>query len=104
MDSLGKQPRLRNMDIRFGTWNIRSLYRAGSFLTVLKGLSNYVRFSEVQEARWDRGAGEYTIYNEICVVRVPGYRSRGLGSTPGATRFLRSSGSRTGSTQPREYN
>jgi hypothetical protein len=31
------------------------------------------------------------------VVRVPGYRSRGPGSIPGATRFfLRSSGSGTG--------
>jgi hypothetical protein len=38
------------------------------------------------------------------VVRVPGCRSRSLGSIPGATRFLRSSGSGTGFTQPREYN
>jgi hypothetical protein len=39
------------------------------------------------------------------VVRVPGYESRGLDSIPGATRFfLRSSGSGTGSTQPREDN
>jgi hypothetical protein len=37
------------------------------------------------------------------VVRVPGYRSRGPGSIPGAD-FLRSSGSGTGSTQTREYN
>jgi hypothetical protein len=33
------------------------------------------------------------------VVRVPGYRFRGSGSIPGATRL-----SGTGSTQPREYN
>jgi hypothetical protein len=39
------------------------------------------------------------------VVRVPGYRSRGPGSIPGATRFfLRSSGAGTGSTQPRDDN
>jgi hypothetical protein len=41
------------------------------------------------------------------VVIVPGYRSRGPGSIPGATElpdFLRSSGSGTGSTQPRGYN
>jgi hypothetical protein len=39
------------------------------------------------------------------VVRVPGYRFRGPGSISGATRFfLRSSGSGTGSTQPREDN
>jgi hypothetical protein len=39
------------------------------------------------------------------VVKVPGYRFRGLGSIPGAARFfLRSSGSGTGSTQPRDDN
>jgi hypothetical protein len=38
------------------------------------------------------------------VVRVPGYRTRGPGPIPGATNFLRSSGSGTGSTQPRGYN
>jgi hypothetical protein len=45
------------------------------------------------------------------VVRVLGYRSGGPGSIPGATRFSggekrkeNSSGSGTGSTQPREYN
>jgi hypothetical protein len=34
------------------------------------------------------------------VVRVPGYRPRGLGSIP---RFSEKCGSGTGSTQPREY-
>jgi hypothetical protein len=39
------------------------------------------------------------------VVKVPDYRFRGLGLIPGATRiFLRSSGSGTGSTQPRDDN
>jgi hypothetical protein len=38
------------------------------------------------------------------VDRVSGYRSRGLGSIPALPDFLRSSGSGTGSTQPREYN
>jgi hypothetical protein len=39
------------------------------------------------------------------VVKVPGYRYRGPASIPGAARFfLRSSGSGTGSTQPREDN
>jgi hypothetical protein len=28
MDSLDKRPKRRNMDMRFGTWNVRSLYRA----------------------------------------------------------------------------
>jgi hypothetical protein len=38
------------------------------------------------------------------VVRVRGYRSKGPGSIPGATRFLKSGGSGTESTQPCEYN
>jgi hypothetical protein len=37
------------------------------------------------------------------VVRVLGYRSGGPGSIPGTTK-KKSSGSGTGSTQPREYN
>jgi hypothetical protein len=53
------------------------------------------------------------VRDRLCglVVWVPGYRSRGQGSIPGATRFSdkkkkrkTSSGSGTGSTQPREYN
>jgi hypothetical protein len=46
-------------------------------------------------------------YYRLCglVVKLPGYRFRGPGSIPGATRFfLRSSGSGTGSTQPRDDN
>jgi hypothetical protein len=38
-------------------------------------------------------------------VRVPGYRSRGPGSIPGATTFSeKKCGSGMGSTQPHEYN
>jgi hypothetical protein len=37
------------------------------------------------------------------VVTAPGYRSRGPGSIPGSTRFLRSSGSGTGPTESSEY-
>jgi hypothetical protein len=33
--------RKRKRDIRLGTWNIRSLYRAGSFMTVTKKLARY---------------------------------------------------------------
>jgi hypothetical protein len=36
MDSLDKRPKLRKMDVRFGTWNVRSLHRAGSPITVRK--------------------------------------------------------------------
>jgi hypothetical protein len=48
----------------------------------------------------------YNIEDRLCglVVRVLGYRSGGPGSIPGTTRRKKSSGSGTGSTQPREYN
>jgi hypothetical protein len=47
----------------------------------------------------------YEIIDSLCglVVRVLGYRSGGPGSIPRASR-KKSSGSGTGSTQPREYN
>jgi hypothetical protein len=38
------------------------------------------------------------------VVRVPGYRSGGPGFDSRALQEIKSSGSGTGSTQPREYN
>jgi len=31
--------------MRFGTWNVRSLYRAGSFTSAARELVRYVRFS-----------------------------------------------------------
>jgi hypothetical protein len=45
------------------------------------------------------------VMDRLCglVVRVLGYRSGGPGSIPGTTR-KKSSGSGTGSIQPREYN
>jgi hypothetical protein len=33
MDSFDKRPKPRKMDMRFGIWNVRSLYRAGSLMT-----------------------------------------------------------------------
>jgi hypothetical protein len=48
--------------------------------------------------------GEDAAFQECgLVVRVLGYRSGGSGSIPGTIR-KKSSGSGTGSTQPREYN
>jgi hypothetical protein len=55
------------MDMRFGAWNVRSMYRAGSLRTVAEEISKYtckLDLVEVQEVRWDGGgtepAGEYT--------------------------------------------
>jgi exonuclease III len=40
--------------MRFGTWNVRSLYRSGSFKTVERELGKYkLDLVGVQEVRWD---------------------------------------------------
>jgi exonuclease III len=53
--------------MRFGTWNIRSLYRSGSLMTVARELASYkLDLVGVQEVRWDKGgrvrAGDYTFF------------------------------------------
>jgi hypothetical protein len=40
-DSLDKRPKLKNMDMRLGAWNVSTLYRAGSLMTVAKEISKY---------------------------------------------------------------
>jgi hypothetical protein len=67
MDSLDKRPKLRKMGMRFGTWKVRSLYRAGSLMTVVKEISKYkLDLVAVQEVSWDRGgtepSGEYIFF------------------------------------------
>jgi hypothetical protein len=56
------------MDMRFGLWNVRSLYRMGSLMPVSRELSKYkLDLVGVQEVRWEGGgtepAGEYTFSN-----------------------------------------
>jgi exonuclease III len=53
--------------MRFGTWKVRSLYRAGSSVTVLKELSKHrLDLVGVQEVKWESGdnevAGEYIFF------------------------------------------
>jgi hypothetical protein len=56
---LDKRPKLRKMDMRFGTWNVRSLYRASSLMTVAKGLTKHkLDLVGIQGVRWDRGCTE----------------------------------------------
>jgi exonuclease III len=55
------------MDMRFGTWNVRSMYRAGSLRAVAEEISKYkLDLVGVQEVRWRGGgtepAGEYRFY------------------------------------------
>jgi len=45
------------MDIRFGTWNVRSLYRAGSLTAAVRELERYkLNLVGVQEVRCNKGA------------------------------------------------
>jgi exonuclease III len=47
------------MDMRFGTWNVRSLYRIGSLTTVARELGKYkLDLVGVQEVRWEKGGTE----------------------------------------------
>jgi hypothetical protein len=41
MDSLDKLSRLRKPDMSFGTWNVISLYRTGSLMTIVKEISKH---------------------------------------------------------------
>jgi hypothetical protein len=58
------------MDMRFGLWNVRSLYRADSLMTVLREPARYkLDLVGVQEVRWQGGgtepAGKYTLFYGI---------------------------------------
>jgi hypothetical protein len=53
MDSLDKRPKLRKMDMRLGTWNVRNMYRAGSLRTVAEGISKYM--SDLVGVQWSDG-------------------------------------------------
>jgi hypothetical protein len=47
------------MDMRCGMWSVRSVYRAGSLMTVVKEISKYkLDLVGVQEVIWDRGGTE----------------------------------------------
>jgi exonuclease III len=49
----------RKIDMRFGTWNVRSLYRIGSLKTVARELGKYkLDLVSVQEVRWEKGGTE----------------------------------------------
>ena len=57
--------RQRKRDIVLGTWNVRSLYRAGSLSAVTRELAMYkVDLVGVLEVRWDKGGtlGDYNFF------------------------------------------
>jgi len=49
------QPKQRKRNMRFGTWNVRSLYRAGSLTAAARELARYKLYIVgVQEVSWDK--------------------------------------------------
>jgi hypothetical protein len=65
MDSLDKQPKYKKMDMRFGNWDVRSMYRVGSLRAVEEENSKCkLALVRLPEVRWNRGgsepAGNYT--------------------------------------------
>jgi len=45
--------------MRFGTWNVISLYTSGSFTTAARELARYkLDLVGVQKVRWDKGGKE----------------------------------------------
>jgi hypothetical protein len=66
-DSLDKRTKRKNMNMRFGTWNVGSMYRAGSLRVVVEEITKYkLDLVGVQEVRRDRGgtepAGQYIFF------------------------------------------
>jgi hypothetical protein len=60
-------PKQQKVDMRFGNWNVRHLYRPGYLKTVPRELAEYKLDSVgVQEVRWDKGgtepADDYTFF------------------------------------------
>jgi exonuclease III len=52
MDSLNKCPKHRKINMRFGTWNVRSLYSSDSLMAVVKEVSEWkLDVVGVQEVR-----------------------------------------------------
>src|SRR5215469_5893220 len=53
---LDEVSRSRKTDIFLGTWNVGSLYRAGSLTAAARELARYkLDLVSVQEVRWDKG-------------------------------------------------
>jgi hypothetical protein len=61
------QPKQRKRDMRFGTWDVRRLYRAGSLTAAARELARYKLDLVGVQVRWDRGGtvreGGYVIFS-----------------------------------------
>jgi hypothetical protein len=56
------RPKQCKRNKRFGTWNVKSLFRSGSFMMAVRELGRYkLDFVGVQVVRWERGGGHCQI-------------------------------------------
>ena len=67
---LGESSRNIQRGVKLGTWNVRSLYRAGSLKAAARELGRYkLDVVGVQEVRWDKGGtvreGDYMDWIEL---------------------------------------
>jgi len=54
---LGETSRSMQREMKIGTWNVRSLYRAGSLKAAARELARYkLDVVGVQEVRWNKGS------------------------------------------------
>jgi hypothetical protein len=64
--------------MRFGTWNVMNLYRAGSITVVAMELARYkFNLVGVQEVRWDKGG---TVRAGIIIFYMKEERKSSLGN------------------------
>ena len=64
---LGEESRKIHREIKLGTWNVRSFYRADSLKAAARELARYkLDVVGVQEVRWDKDgterAGDYNFF------------------------------------------
>jgi hypothetical protein len=57
------------MDMRYGTWNVRSLYRVGSLMTVLRELARYKLDLVGMKVRWENHGTELARENNFSMER-----------------------------------
>jgi len=57
--------------MKFGTWNVRRLYRAGSFTAAGRELARYkLDLVGVQEVRWDKGSTKGRRLQTLCSIII----------------------------------
>jgi hypothetical protein len=74
-----ERPKPRKIDVRFGTWNVRSVYRSGSLKTVSGELEDNIKmdlweigFGDVDWIHWAQDRDRWrALVNTVMNLRVP---------------------------------